>query len=78
MADLGVDTMIGERLLNHALPVLLRKYVKSTLDKGMSQALDQYHQYLIYRGFSSVAPQILRRSSVEVGNGQTLTASGWL
>ncbi|MCW3171412.1 tyrosine-type recombinase/integrase [Shewanella subflava] len=78
VADLGVDTMIGERLLNHALPVLLRKYVKSTLDKGMSQALDQYHQYLIYRGFSSVAPEILPRSSVEVGNDQTLTASGWL
>jgi integrase len=78
VADLGVDTMIGERLLNHALPVLLRKYVKSTLDKGMSLALDQYHQYLIYRGFSSVAPEILPRSSVEVESGQTMTASGWL
>jgi integrase len=78
VADLGVDTMIGERLLNHALPVLLRKYVKSTLDKGMSLALEQYHQYLIYRGFSSVAPEILPRSSVEVENGQTITASGWL
>jgi integrase len=78
VADLGVDTMIGERLLNHALPVLLRKYVKSTLDKGMSLALEQYHQYLIYRGFSSVAPEILPRSSVEVENGQTMTASGWL
>ncbi|MGP1834341.1 tyrosine-type recombinase/integrase [Shewanella frigidimarina] len=78
VADLGVDTMIGERLLNHALPVLLRKYVKSTLDKGMSLALEQYHQYLIYRGFSSVAPEILPRSSVKSENGQTLTASGWL
>ncbi|GGP37485.1 hypothetical protein GCM10009347_01820 [Shewanella algicola] len=78
VADLGVDTMIGERLLNHALPVLLRKYVKSTLDKGMSQALDQYHQYLIYRGFSSVAPEILPRSPIESENGQTKSASGWL
>jgi hypothetical protein len=70
--------MIGERLLNHALPVLLRKYVKSNLDKGMSLALEQYHQYSIYRGFSSVAPEILPRSSVDHEKGQTLTASGWL
>ncbi|WP_394230175.1 tyrosine-type recombinase/integrase [Shewanella colwelliana] len=78
LADLGVDTMIGERLVNHALPVLLRTYVKSTLDKGMSQALEQYHAYLIERGFSSVAPEILPRSSADVGNKQTLMASGWV
>ena len=78
LADLGIDTMIGERLVNHALPVLLRTYVKSTLDKGMSQALEQYHAYLIERGFSSVAPEILPRSSLNSGKAQTLMASGWV
>jgi integrase len=78
LADLGVDTMIGERLVNHALPVLLRTYVKSTLDKGMSQALEQYHAYLIERGFSSVAPEILPRSLADHGSAQTPMASGWV
>ncbi|WP_232775121.1 tyrosine-type recombinase/integrase [Shewanella sp. Choline-02u-19] len=78
LADLGVDTMIGERLVNHALPVLLRTYVKSTLDKGMSQALELYHAYLIERGFSLVAPEILPRSSLNSGKAQTLMASGWV
>ncbi|QDO84524.1 tyrosine-type recombinase/integrase [Shewanella psychropiezotolerans] len=78
LADLGVDTMIGERLVNHALPVLLRTYVKSTLDKGMSQALEQYHAYLIDQGFSSVAPEILPRSSVDHGTVESQMASGWV
>ena len=78
LADLGVDTMIGERLVNHALPVLLRTYVKSTLDKGMSQALEQYHAYLIDRGFCSVAPEILPRSSVDHGTAESQMASGWV
>lgn len=50
LADMGVDTMVGERILNHALPVLLRTYVHSTLDKGMLNALEKYHQHLIARG----------------------------
>ncbi|MCG9697443.1 tyrosine-type recombinase/integrase [Shewanella sp. Isolate11] len=78
LADLGVDTMIGERLVNHALPVLLRTYVKSTLDKGMSQALEQYHAYLIEQGFSSIAPEILPRSIGDHGNTQTQMSSGWV
>lgn len=76
--DMGVDTMVGERLLNHALPVLLRTYVHSTLDKGMLSALDAYHAHLISLGFSEVAPEIIPRSSANVGSAQTLGASGWL
>ncbi len=76
--DMGVDTMVGERLLNHALPVLLRTYVHSTLDKGMLSALDAYHAHLISLGFSEVAPEIIPRSPKKVGSAQTLGASGWL
>ncbi|QYK07587.1 tyrosine-type recombinase/integrase [Shewanella mangrovisoli] len=78
IADMGVDTMVGERLLNHALPVLLRTYVHSTLDKGMLSALDAYHAHLILRGFNEVAPEIIPRSSVKSQNTQTQMASGWL
>ncbi|MCL1124215.1 tyrosine-type recombinase/integrase [Shewanella surugensis] len=46
IADMGVDTMVGERILNHALPLLLRTYVRSTLDAGMLRALNDYHSYL--------------------------------
>ncbi len=51
IADMGVDTMVGERILNHSLPVLLRTYVHSTLDRGVVAALEAYHQHLIKRGF---------------------------
>lgn len=51
IADMGVDTMVGERILNHALPVLLRTYVHSTLNKGVLAALEAYHQHLVKRGF---------------------------
>lgn len=78
IADMGVDTMVGERLLNHALPVLLRTYVHSRLDKGMLEALDAYHAHLIFCGFSEVAPEIIPRSSVDRGLDQTLMAAGWL
>lgn len=78
IADMGVDTMVGERLLNHALPVLLRTYVHSTLDKGMLSALDAYHAHLILRGFNEVAPEIIPRSTVDRQNTQTQMASGWL
>lgn len=78
IADMGVDTMVGERLLNHALPVLLRTYVHSTLDKGMLSALDAYHAHLILRGFNEIAPEIIPRSTVDLKNTQSQMASGWL
>lgn len=78
IADMGVDTMVGERLLNHALPVLLRTYVHSTLDKGMLSALDAYHAHLILRGFNEVAPEIMPRSTPDHQTEQSPLASGWL
>ncbi|WP_447017850.1 tyrosine-type recombinase/integrase [Shewanella algae] len=78
IAEIGIDTVIGELLLNHSLPVLLRTYVQSSLNAGVSQALEQYHQYLIERGFNQIAPEIIPRSHSDLGNGQSQMASGWL
>lgn len=78
VADMGVDTMVGELLLNHALPFLLRTYIHSTLDKGMLKALDAYHAHLILRGFNEVAPEIIPRSTLDRQNTQNQMASGWL
>ncbi|MCH1926887.1 tyrosine-type recombinase/integrase [Shewanella sp. C32] len=78
IADMGVDTVIGERLVNHSLPVLLRTYVLSTLNTGMKQAIEQYHEYLIAHGFNKVAPEIIPRSLADLGNAETKMASGWL
>ncbi|MEL4389491.1 tyrosine-type recombinase/integrase [Shewanella sp. DNRA4] len=72
IADMGVDTMVGERILNHTLPLLLRTYVNSTLDKGMLMALDAYHAHLISLGFDDVVPEIMRDSPHEP------MLAGWL
>lgn len=78
IADMGVDTVIGERLVNHSLPLLLRTYMLSDLNKGMRRAIEQYHEYLIEHGFNQVAPEIIPRSSSDRGNAETKMASGWL
>ena len=75
IADMGVDTMVGERILNHALPLLLRTYVNSTLDKGMLMALDAYHAHLITLGFDDVAPEIMRQSTTEPHEPVVMTIS---
>lgn len=78
IAEMGVDTVIGERLVNHSLPVLLRTYMLSNLNSGMKQAIEQYHVYLIEHGFHQVAPEIIPRSSSDLGSDETKMVSGWL
>lgn len=78
IADMGVDTMVGERILNHTLPLLLRTYVNSTLDKGMLMALDAYHAHLITLGFDDVAPEIMRQSTTETSEPDEPMLVGWL
>lgn len=78
LQDMGVDTMIGERILNHALPVLLRTYVHSHLTTGMVTALESYHKALIQKGFSSALTEILPRSSDNLGLSKATADKGWL
>jgi integrase len=78
IADLGVDTMVGERILNHALPVLLRTYVHSQLNSGMTNALEDYHKALLAKGFADCVAEIAPRSSLDPQSTQGATGAGWL
>lgn len=78
LQDMGVDTMIGERILNHALPVLLRTYVHTHLTTGMVSALESYHQALIEKGFSNSITEILPRSCENLGLTKATADKGWL
>lgn len=78
IADLGVDTMVGERILNHALPVLLRTYVHSQLNTGMTNALEDYHKVLLDKGFADCVAEIAPRSSLDPQLAQDLAGAGWV
>lgn len=45
-ADLGVDYMVGEILLNHALSKLDRTYIHTYVERQLEEALEKYHAYL--------------------------------
>lgn len=45
-ADLGVDYMVGEMLLNHALSKLDKTYIHTHVEHKMLEALQQYHDWL--------------------------------
>lgn len=78
LADLGTDTMVGERILNHALPVLLRTYVHTQLNAGMVNALEQYHQALLGKGLRNAITEIIQRSTLNNGSSHIKSGAGWL
>lgn len=49
--DLGVDYMVGELLLNHAMKDLDQAYIHTAAEQLKRQALDTWHAYLDQRGF---------------------------
>lgn len=53
-ADLGVDYLIGELLLNHALKALDVTYIHTTAEAQKRQALERWHAWLDERGFASL------------------------
>ncbi|MBT2909656.1 tyrosine-type recombinase/integrase [Vibrio anguillarum] len=50
-ADLGVDYMVAEMLLNHALSKLDQTYIHTHVEHKKKEALDIYHAWLKERGF---------------------------
>lgn len=50
-ADLGVDYMVGEMLLNHALSKLDKTYIHTHVEHKMKEALSEYHDWLKKQGF---------------------------
>lgn len=53
-ADLGVDYLIGELLLNHALKALDVTYIHTTAEVQKRQALERWHSWLDERGFAAL------------------------
>jgi hypothetical protein len=45
-ADLGVDYMVAETLLNHAKDKLDQAYIHTHLEMKKKEALNAYHQWL--------------------------------
>ncbi|MEQ7921160.1 site-specific integrase [Xanthomonas sp. WHRI 1810A] len=53
-ADLGVDYMVGEMLLNHAMKDLDATYIHTTAEGMKRKALEAWHQHLDQHGFASL------------------------
>lgn len=61
-ADLGVDYLIGELLLNHALKALDVTYIHTTAETQKREALERWHAWLDERGFANL--HILEKTAV--------------
>lgn len=53
-ADLGVDYMVGEMLLNHAMKDLDATYIHTTAEGMKRKALEAWHQHLDQHGFAAL------------------------
>lgn len=53
-ADLGVDYLIGELLLNHALKALDTTYIHTTAETLKRDALERWHAWLDEHGFAAL------------------------
>lgn len=53
-ADLGVDYLTGELLLNHALKALDVTYIHTTAEKQKREALELWHAWMDARGFTAL------------------------
>ena len=52
--DLGIDFLIGELLLNHAMGRNVQTYIHSWVETGKREALEKWHHWLDGRGFASI------------------------
>lgn len=62
-ADLGVDYLVSELLLNHALSDLDRTYIHTYVERQAEEALSRYHQWLIDQGLSKILTETEPRQS---------------
>lgn len=53
-ADLGVDYMVGEMLLNHAMKDLDATYIHTTAEGMKRKALEAWHQHLDAQGLAAI------------------------
>jgi integrase len=52
-AEIGIDYLVGEMLLNHSVGTLAKTYIRTTADQLRRQALEQWHAWLDVRGFAA-------------------------
>lgn len=64
-ADLSIDYMVGERLLNHSLSKLDEAYFQSLISGPKRDAIEQYHQHLDDLGFTAFHTDPLPRSFIK-------------
>ena len=53
-ADLGVDHLIGELLINHAMGHNVKVYIQSDVMARKRNALEQWHAHLDQKGFAAI------------------------
>lgn len=52
--DLGVDYLVGEMLVNHAMKTLTATYIHTSADTLKRKALEDWHAWLDQRGFAAL------------------------
>lgn len=72
-ADLGVDYMVGEMLLNHAMKDLDATYIHTTAEGMKRKALEMWHQHLDGHGFIALhgetyAGHVIEASPTQASN----------
>lgn len=69
-AELGVDYLIGEMLLNHTLTSIAQAYIQTSADTLKREALELWHRWLDARGFSQIHGQTEDRLTVSTNPAQ--------
>lgn len=70
--DLGVDYMVGELLLNHAMKDLDQAYIHTSAEQLKRQALETWHAYLDQRGFEALHGGTFARQGGEAVLAETM------
>ncbi|MFK0086394.1 tyrosine-type recombinase/integrase [Pseudomonas sp. NPDC090755] len=74
--DLGVDYMVGELLLNHAMKDLDATYIHTTAEGLKRQALQAWHQHLDGQGFAAIHIETLPGHKTEPATADATTDAG--
>jgi integrase len=53
-ADLGIDFLIGEMLINHAMGHNVQAYIHTTVEARKREALEKWHAHLDAKGFAVI------------------------
>jgi integrase len=74
--DLGVDYMVGELLLNHAMKDLDQAYIHTSAEQLKRQALETWHTWLDQRGFEALHSETFARQQGEAKSVETMNSEG--